>query len=402
MRWKAWRIRARPRILPDLAMLMLEWREEQARRRAGPDSSESGPARRGREPGLTRTTRSGTVEQGIRTRGLRKVYKLAARRRRPPSNGLFPGGRAARPGPPPSATAKEIVALDALDLDIGLGEFFGLLGPNGAGKTTTIGILTTRIRPTAGNATVAGADVVRDPVGVKRRIGVVPQMPNPDRGLTVQENLIFHAAYFGITASLAKSKSSALLETLGLGERGGAKVNELSGGQQQRLMIARALIHEPDVIFLDEPTVGLDPQARIGLWDILRELHAQGRTIVMTTHYMEEADKLCDRVAIVDQGRLLALDSPAALKAKAPGGTLVEMVLDGDAAGVVDVIRTLPGISRAETERSILRVHVERVGETIAAIIRTVETAGLGLRDVHLAAPSLETLFISLTGRRLD
>jgi ABC-2 type transport system ATP-binding protein len=216
----------------------------------------------------------------------------------------------------------DVVALDALDLDVREGEFFGMIGPNGAGKTTTIGILTTRVRPTAGTATVAGADVREDEVGVRRRIGVVPQRPNPDRSLDAMENLVFHAAYFGIPRKVARARATELLERLEIGSKARAKVDEMSGGQQQRLMIARALIHEPQILFLDEPTVGLDPSARQSLWAILRELHAQGRTIVMTTHYMEEADRLSERIALIDRGKLLALDTPAALKAQTPDGSL--------------------------------------------------------------------------------
>src|SRR5437762_6340822 len=224
-----------------------------------------------------------------------------------------------------------VVAVDALDLAIHEGEFFGLLGPNGAGKTTTIGILTTRVRPTAGEAIVAGEIVVSAPTAVRRRIGVVPQRPNPDRGLSVLENLIFHAAYFGVGRAEAARRGNELLDRLGIAEKKNGKVDQLSGGQQQRLMIARALTHDPRVLFLDEPTVGLDPQARLALWDILRELHGQGRTIVMSTHYMEEADQLCDRLAIIDRGKLLALDTPSRLKAQAPGDTLVEVTFDADA-----------------------------------------------------------------------
>ena len=295
-----------------------------------------------------------------------------------------------------------IVALDALDLAIPAGEFFGLLGPNGAGKTTTIGILTTRVVPTAGHGFVHGYDVCSDAVLVRQRIGVVPQRPNPDRGLTVIENLVFHAAYFGFPRASAARRAQELLDQLGLGDRGDAKVDQLSGGQQQRLMIARALIHEPRVIFLDEPTVGLDPQARLALWDILRALHAEGRTIVMTTHYMEEADQLCDRIAIVDRGQLLACETPAGLKARAPGGTLVELQLDGHADGLVDTARTLPGVIRAEAERNTLRAWHPRGGELVAALINAVQAGGRHVTDIHLAEPSLETLFVSLTGRKLD
>jgi ABC-2 type transport system ATP-binding protein len=225
-------------------------------------------------------------------------------------------------GDPRGPDGGDVVALDSLELAVHEGEFFGMIGPNGAGKTTTIGILTTRVRPTAGTATVAGADVRDNAVEVRQRIGVVPQRPNPDRSLNALENLVFHAAYFGIPKKVATERAHELLKKLEIGSKAEAKVDEMSGGQQQRLMIARALIHEPQILFLDEPTVGLDPSARQSLWAILRDLHAQGRTIIMTTHYMEEADQLSDRIALIDRGKLLALDTPAALKARTPDGSL--------------------------------------------------------------------------------
>jgi ABC-2 type transport system ATP-binding protein len=342
------------------------------------------------------------VNAAIRTEGLRKVYPAPdLKRRAVPSTFPPPAGSPAAFAAPAGA-AREIVALDALDLEVKSGEFFGLLGPNGAGKTTTIGILTTRVRPTAGRALVAGADVVRQEVVVKQRIGVVPQRPNPDRGLRVLENLVFHAAYFGIPRGAATARAQELLDLMDLSDRGESKVDELSGGQQQRLMIARALIHNPQVLFLDEPTSGLDPQARLALWDILRGLHAEGRTIVLTTHYMEEADRLCERVAILHQGRLLALDTPRALKAKAPGGTLIEFTFDAEAPGLDQSVRVLPGVNRVEANRHVLRVYAERAGEVIPRVIRAAEQSSSGIVDIHLTPPSLETLFVSLTGRKLD
>ena len=334
----------------------------------------------------------------IQTRALRKEYPAPTPRR----------GR--DPGPPPTPSPVQrpqggrgpIVALDGLDLDVAQGEFFGLLGPNGAGKTTTIGILTTRVRATSGMAAVAGADVLRDDVRVRQRIGVVPQRPNPDRSLSVIENLEFHAAYFGMPLGTAARRAQELLDRLGIGDRANANVDQLSGGQQQRLMIARALIHEPLVLFLDEPTVGLDPQARLALWEILRDLHAQGRTIVMTTHYMEEADQLCTRLAIIDHGRLLACDTPDRLRAQAPGGTLVELTLDGDAGIVVDAVRSIPGTLRVEARQAVLRAYSDRGGELIPALIRAAEAEGRSVHNINLATPSLETLFIALTGRKLD
>src|SRR5204862_2808877 len=204
---------------------------------------------------------------------------------------------------------------------------------------------------------------------VRRRIGVVPQRPNPDRGLSVLENLVFHSAYFGISRAEATKRAEELLEKLGISEKKSGKVDQLSGGQQQRLMIARALTHDPRILFLDEPTVGLDPQARLGLWEILRELHAQGRTIVMTTHYMEEADQLCDRLAIIDQGKLLALDTPARLKAQAPGETIVDVTFDADASVTAEAARALEVVSKAEARGPMLRVFSRRGGEIIPALI---------------------------------
>ena len=336
----------------------------------------------------------------ILTEGLRKVYPLAAPKRRgggPP----MPGG--APPMRPPAANgARELVALQGLDLEVGQGEFFGLLGPNGAGKTTTIGILTTRVLATAGRAMVGGADVINDPVGVRRRIGVVPQRANPDRGLNVLENLVFHAAYFGMARSDAERRAVSLLEQLGVGEKAHEKVDALSGGQQQRLMIARALIHQPEVIFLDEPTVGLDPQARLALWEVLRELHRQGRTIVMTTHYMAEAEELCDRLAIVDRGQLLALDTTEALKARAPGGTLIDLALDGPAGDAAARVAGLPHVLGAEAVGDTLRVRSDAGGRVISSVIEAAEGTGRQVRNISLEEPSLETLFISLTGRKLE
>jgi ABC-2 type transport system ATP-binding protein len=341
------------------------------------------------------------TEPAIQTRALRKIYPPAPLPKRR-------GGAGGAPFAPPSGLTgpsgvpgAPIEALRGLDLEVREGEFFGLLGPNGAGKTTTIGILTTRVAATSGTATVAGADVVNTPVQVRRRIGVVPQRPNPDRGLNVLENLVFHAAYFGISRSVATEKAMALLAEMGLADRAHAKVDAMSGGQQQRLIIARALIHEPSILFLDEPTVGLDPQARLSLWEILRRLHGQGRTIVMTTHYMEEADQLCDRLAIIDRGQLLALDTPKALKGRAPGGTLVELHLDGDATDASKAASAVRGITRADAERDVLRAYSNEGGRVISPLIEAVASVGRSVRNIDLAEPSLETLFISLTGRKL-
>src|SRR5437660_819806 len=214
------------------------------------------------------------------------------------------------------ASGPEAVA--GVDFEIRRGEIFGLLGPNGAGKTTTIGAITTRVRPTAGRVTVDGIDVRADPVAVKLRIAVVPQMSNLDRSLTALENLTFHAAYFGAGRRERRERARELLAQLGLAGRENDQVNNYSGGMAQRLMIARALMHEPHVLILDEPTTGLDPQSRLFLWDTIVALRERGTTLILTTHDMLEADRLCDRIAIVDHGEVIALDTPRGLRRLLP------------------------------------------------------------------------------------
>jgi len=223
-----------------------------------------------------------------------------------------------------------VTAVDGVDLDVRPGEVFGLLGPNGAGKTTTIGMLTTRVVPTGGTARIDGIDVAARPTRVKRRIGVVSQTNTLDRSLTVRENLTFHGRYFGLGGRESARRADELLARFRLADRRDADVNTLSGGMAQRLMVARALLHRPAVLFLDEPSTGLDPQSRLALWEVLRGLHAEGQTILLTTHSMDEADQLCERVAIMDHGRILALDTPTELKKAhvegAPGEATLEDV----------------------------------------------------------------------------
>ena len=216
-------------------------------------------------------------------------------------------------------------AVDGVSFSVRRGEIFGLLGPNGAGKTTTIGVLTTRVRPTSGTAHMLGIDVTRDPIGVKQHIAVVPQMSNLDQSLKVRDILTFHSAYHSVPRKERDARADALLTELGLAERAKDRVSRYSGGMNQRLMIARALMHSPDVLFLDEPTNNLDPQSRLFLWDRIRELNAKGLTILLTTHDMEEADRLCERIAIMDHGKILVNDTSAELKHLIPGGTTLEV-----------------------------------------------------------------------------
>jgi ABC-2 type transport system ATP-binding protein len=208
-------------------------------------------------------------------------------------------------------------AVDGVSFTIGRGEVFGMLGPNGAGKTTIIGILTTTVRATGGTARVAGVDVSR-PLLVKPRIAVLPQLNNLDRSLRAREVLTFHAAYHGVPRAAREERADRLLAEFGLADRAKERVHHYSGGMAQRLMLARALMHEPEVLFLDEPTNNLDPQSRRFLWQRVRELNARGVTVVLTTHDMNEAESLCDRVAIVDHGKVLVLDTPAELKKIVP------------------------------------------------------------------------------------
>jgi ABC-2 type transport system ATP-binding protein len=279
-----------------------------------------------------------TQDAAIRTEALTKVYE--------------PAGAPADAGHAPPA-------VDALDLEVGRGELFGLLGPNGAGKTTTIGILTTRVVPTGGRAFVDGIDVVVEPALAKEHIGVVTQTNTLDRSLDVRENLEFHARYFGMMGREARAAADRMLELMRLTEKATADVSTLSGGMAQRLMVARAILHRPQVLFLDEPTAGLDPQSRLGLWDIVGDLHRDGQTVLLTTHYMEEADHLCERVAIMDHGRILALDQPASLKRSLGVDTVVTVQADGSGDDLAQALRALEGATGAQVVDGAVRLYVD-------------------------------------------
>jgi ABC-2 type transport system ATP-binding protein len=316
-----------------------------------------------------------TVDEGdtvIRTVGLTKVY---------------PGG---------------VRAVDDLDLSVRRGEIFGLLGPNGAGKTTTAGMLTTRVIPTAGQALVGGIDVVAQPAAAKRLIGVVPQTNTLDRSLSVWENLYFHGRFFGMDARTAKAEATRLLEQFRLSERSDARVDALSGGMAQRLMVARAVMHRPSILFLDEPTAGLDPQSRIALWEILGGLHVDGQTILLTTHYMEEADQLCDRVAIIDQGRVVALDTPAGLKSSVGADAAVRVSAEGDLEELAQVLRDgIAGARDATVVGGQVLLAVQGTAGVLPAVVQTAERAGFDVTDLSVSETTLETVFINLTGKDL-
>ena len=296
----------------------------------------------------------------------------------------------------------DVAAVNKLNLSVATGEIFGLLGPNGAGKTTTAGMLTTRVIPTAGSAHVGSVDVIAHPALAKQLIGVVSQTNTLDRQLTVWENLYFHGRLFGMSAAESRRVADELLEQFHLTKWARASVFALSGGMAQRLMVARAIFHRPAVLFMDEPTAGLDPQSRLALWEILGELHAAGQTILLTTHYMEEADQLCNRVAIMDHGRILALDTPAALKRSVGADTIVTVKTSGDPRSLAERLsRVIESIRRTRLIEGGVELHVAGAERIVPRVVNAAESGGFDLIDLAVAEPTLETVFINLTGKEL-
>src|SRR5882672_1723913 len=333
---------------------------------------------------------------GVRTQDLRKVYSSS-----PPlgAGGGFIARADAKGGKQPKS---HIPALDGLSLEILPGEIFGLLGPNGAGKSTTVGVLTTRVRPTSGQAWIGEHDVWKEQVRVKYLIGVVPQRPNLDFSLTAREILVFHAAYFGIGSKQRNERADRLLEKFKLTERANQMVRGFSGGMMQRLSIARAMMHDPQVLFLDEPSAGLDPQTRILLWEIIREYHRAGKTVLLTTHNMEEADALCQRLAIIDHGHGIAVGTPVELKASIPGGFLLRLRFGNQTADLLQRLQSLPGVREVRAaeltgDSTGLDVYADRGGSLIPEIASLAANSGAELSDVHIS----ENLFLHHTGRSL-
>jgi ABC-2 type transport system ATP-binding protein len=291
-----------------------------------------------------------------------------------------------------------VEAVRNIDLTVTRGELFGLLGPNGAGKSTTISICTTRTLPTSGTVQIAGLDVVTTPAQARKHMGVVPQYNTLDRQCTVWENLYFHCRYFGYTSAAAGKRANELLEMFRLTERSKSFVRELSGGLAQRVQIARAIAHQPEILFLDEPSAGLDPQSRLALWDSIRQLLSQGITIVLTTHYMEEADELCNRVAIIDHGKILVCDTPENLKSSVGAQKVINLHLAGSDPQLQQTLNQLPGVKSSETNKDGVRIFVDNLDGLLPRII---EVTGPELKDISVTETTLETVFIKLTGRDL-
>jgi ABC-2 type transport system ATP-binding protein len=331
---------------------------------------------------------------GIRTVDLRKVYTSP-----PPmaaTGSMFSGPRKKKTG-----KKFEVTALDGVTLEIHPGEIFGLLGPNGAGKSTAVGILTTRVRPTSGEAWIGDHEVWREQVQAKRLIGVVQQRPNLDFALTAREILVFHAAYFGIAGKERTRRAAELLERFQLSDRADEIARGFSGGMMQRLAIARAMMHDPQVLFLDEPSTGLDPQTRLLLWEIIREYQAKGKTILITTHNMEEADELCHRIGIIDHGKVIALGTPKELKASVPGGYLLRLRFTTTPDGMLRRLKELPGVGEIKVQGTSADLYADRGGALVPAVVAAASAEGAELCDVHISEPSLENLFLHHTGRSL-
>ncbi|NUT34943.1 MAG: ATP-binding cassette domain-containing protein [Hamadaea sp.] len=294
---------------------------------------------------------------------------------------------------------KTVEAVRGVDLAVEPGEIFGFLGPNGAGKTTTLRMLATLITPDGGQATVAGVDLLRDPGQVRRRIGYVAQGGSTWDESTGREELVLHARMYGVSKADAKRRTAAVLDAFQLTEYADRKCKTYSGGQRRRVDIALGIIHQPKIVFLDEPTTGLDPQSRAHMWDEVRRLRDEGMTVFLTTHYLEEADALCDRIAIMDNGEVVAEGTPEALKQEISGDvvnvTLTEVARGAELLGSAEFVRKL------ETTDDGLRLFVDEAGSAIPHILRALDGGGIALGAVELHRPSLDDVFLTKTGRTL-
>ncbi|MHC1587729.1 MAG: ATP-binding cassette domain-containing protein [Candidatus Syntropharchaeia archaeon] len=289
-------------------------------------------------------------------------------------------------------------AVDGIDLEIERGELFGLLGPNGAGKTTLIKMLSTLLRPTSGSARVWGYDVSKEQNEVRMCIGIVFQDPSVDNKLTGRENLDFHARMYGMKKELREERIREVLSLVELEDRADVLLENYSGGMQRRLEIARGLMHRPKVLFLDEPTLGLDAQTRRRIWEYIKKMNEEGVTIVLTTHYMEEADYLCDRVAIMDRGRIVALDTPENLKNSIGSDIISIEISDRDVSEILSEWEWVKGMNRTNGR---IEISVENGSERIPEVILSLSRAGITIKSIELHEPTLEDVFLYLTGRKI-
>lgn len=296
-----------------------------------------------------------------------------------------------------------VEAVRSVDLEVGEGEIFGFLGPNGAGKTTTLRMLATLLVPDGGEAKVAGCELLREPARVRERIGYVSQAGGVDAAATGRENLILQARLYGLSRYRARERAARLIATLDLEPFANRPAKTYSSGQRRRLDLGLGLVHEPPLLFLDEPTTGLDPQSRARLWDEVKGLREGGRTVFLTTHYLEEADALCDRLAIIDHGQIVAQGTPDELKRRI-SGDVVTLGLDpenGDLVHARELLETHPLVRELDAEEESLRLYVEQGEEALPTLLRVLDKAGIGIRTVALSRPTLDDVFLRQTGRSL-
>jgi len=294
----------------------------------------------------------------------------------------------------------EVVAVAGVDLRVAAGEVFGFLGPNGAGKTTTLRMLATLLPPTGGEATVAGCDLRRAPGRVRERIGYVAQGGSTDPALSARAELVLQGRLYGLSKGDAQRRTAELLRVFELDACADRPSGSYSGGQRRRLDLALGLIHRPGLVFLDEPTTGLDPQARARMWDEVRRLRDSGTTVFLTTHYLEEADALCDRLAIIDHGRIVAEGTADQLKRQV-AGDVVLLGVDGDPAAAVALLARQPFVREASRADDRIRLYVEQGERALPAILRLLDGAGLALQTIALSRPSLDDVFLRTTGHSL-
>ena len=296
--------------------------------------------------------------------------------------------------------AGDVEAVAGVDLDVHRGEIFGFLGPNGAGKTTTLRMLATLLPPTSGDATVAGHDLRREPALVRREIGYVGQKGGSDPQVTGRSELVFQGRLYGLSAAAARSRAAELITMLELDECAARATGTYSGGQRRRLDIGLGLVHGPQLLFLDEPTTGLDPQSRARLWEEVKRLRDSGTTVFLTTHYLEEADALCDRLAIIDHGKIVAEGTPDALKRQV-AGDVVTLTVDGPPEAARQILEGQDFVREAAVEDGLLRLYVDRGETAMPSILRLLDGAGLMLQTISLSKPSLDDVFLRQTGRSL-